>query len=327
MARQKNDESTGVEWTDRRRFLSILGALGATGLAGCGGDGGDDDTPTAEPTETPTDAETTPVDTTTVGEEPATETPTETGTEATDAGDQPLGDDPAPLVSFDGPIQVGPGATTTITGTLTNPYLFDVRSVEVALTASDDLEVTAQTDTAFDVLATQESRPLEWELTVPDATGEFELTANVTYATNTDEADVSTAVAVSVSRTLQAENADEMTNSVVDANHPGHNGDGFLNFDADSGATAVYSDISGLVGDAGETTLTFRYALDGERTIALNVNGERRTEITFTSTGGWESWDTLSVTVELDPDDTITLETIGDEGPNLDQITFSDAAE
>ena len=128
-----------------------------------------------------------------------------------------------------------------------------------------------------------------------------------------------------VSRTLQAENADEMTDSVIHEDHPGYNGDGFFNFDAETGARAVYSDIDGLIGEAGEKTITFRYALDGERTIALAVNGERRTEITFTTTGGWESWETLSVTAELESGDTIALETIGDEGPNLDQLTFADA--
>lgn len=242
-----------------------------------------------------------------------------------DVGAQPLGENPDALVSFGGPVQVAPGAETTIAATLTNAYLFDIGSVEVLLSAPDELEVSPTTDTSFDSVESQGTRSLEWDLVVPDATGEFELEVSVTYASNTDEADVSTTVPVVVSRTLQAENADEMTDSVIDADHTGYNGDGFFNFDADTGARAVYSDIDGLIGDAGEKTITFRYALDGERTIALAVNGERRTEITFTSTGGWNSWETLSVTVELEPGDTIALETIGDEGPNIDQFTFADA--
>jgi glucuronoarabinoxylan endo-1,4-beta-xylanase len=148
-----------------------------------------------------------------------------------------------------------------------------------------------------------------------------------TYASNTDEATVSKSIVVSLSRTLQAENADEMTESSIDTQHAGYNGDGYLNFNAMSGAAATYTDLVGFIGDAGDTTLTFRYALGGDsaRTIALNVNGEQVTDVTFNSTGDWNVWETHSLTVTLDSEDTITLETTGDEGPNLDQITFSDA--
>jgi len=323
MVGRPNDGSTKREPTGRRKFLALVGALGVTGLAGCGGDG-DGDAPTDTPTETTAGGNgngDTPTDT-------ETDTPTRTETSTptpTDVMEQPLGGDPETLVSLEGTIQVGPGAETTIAATLTNAYLFEIRSVEVSISAPDELEVSPTTDTAFDSVESQGTRSLEWDLVVPDATGEFELDVSVAYASNTDEADVSTTVPVVVSRTLQAENADEMTDSVIHEDHPGYNGDGFFNFDAETGARAVYSDIDGLIGEAGEKTITFRYALDGERTIALAVNGERRTEITFTTTGGWESWETLSVTAELESGDTIALETIGDEGPNLDQLTFADA--
>jgi hypothetical protein len=324
MVEKPNDGSTKREPTGRRKFLALVGALGVTGLAGCGGDDGDGDAPTDTPTETTAGSNEngdTPTDT-------ETDTPTRTETSTptpTDVVEQPLGGDPETLVSLEGTIQVGPGAETTIAATLTNAYLFEIRSVEVSISAPDELEVSPTTDTAFDSVESQGTRSLEWDLVVPDATGEFELDVSVAYASNTDEADVSTTVPVVVSRTLQAENADEMTDSVIHEDHPGYNGDGFFNFDAETGARAVYSDIDGLIGEAGEKTITFRYALDGERTIALAVNGERRTEITFTTTGGWESWETLSVTAELESGDTIALETIGDEGPNLDQLTFADA--
>jgi hypothetical protein len=323
MVEKPNDGSTQRGPADRREFLALVGALGVTGLAGCGGDG-DGDAPTDTPTETTAGGNgngDTPTDT-------ETDTPTRTETSTptpTDVVEQPLGGDPATLVSLKGTIQVAPGAETTIAATLTNAYLFEIRSVEVSISAPDELEVSPTTDTAFDSVESQGTRSLEWDLVVPDATGEFELDVSVAYASNTDEADVSTTVPVVVSRTLQAENADEMTDSVIHEDHPGYNGDGFFNFDAETGARAVYSDIDGLIGEAGEKTITFRYALDGERTIALAVNGERRTEITFTTTGGWESWETLSVTAELESGDTIALETIGDEGPNLDQLTFADA--
>ena len=125
---------------NRRTFMALLSALGATGLAGCGDDGSENDTPTGTSADTPTETTDngdgdTPTDT-------ETDTPTRTETStptSTDVMEQPLGGDPETLVSLEGTIQVGPGAETTIAATLTNAYLFEIRSVEVSISAPDEI--------------------------------------------------------------------------------------------------------------------------------------------------------------------------------------------
>ncbi len=178
------------EVANRRGFLKAVGALGAVGLAGCGGDGDDTDEPTdTEPGDTTEPMDTTePADTTEPGETTA-DTETETPT-ATETPEQPL-DDPAALLEFPADLQAQPGTTVTVSGTVTNPYLFDVLNVEVAMEASGDATVEAASGTSFGTLETQATEPAEWELTVPEsAEGEIDLTATVTYESTTDEAEV-----------------------------------------------------------------------------------------------------------------------------------------
>jgi len=94
--------------------------------------------------------------------------------------------EPAPLISFsdvsDGTLNVSPNAET-ITGTITNPYLFDITNGEVDIEVSGDRwEVTGATGNTFDTLESQSSQDVEWEVSIPSVAGEeFEITADVTY--------------------------------------------------------------------------------------------------------------------------------------------------
>jgi hypothetical protein len=213
---------SGQDGTDRRRVLKLLGALGVTGLAGCGGDGDDTDTQTdtdaggnGDDTDTQTDTDaggngngdTTPTETggnggstteppgsTTEPPETTTEPPEET---PTDTPEQPLGENPSELLEIEG-ASLQAGETTTLSGTLENPYLFPVQNVEVTMTApNDDWSVEATGDTQFDTIASQGTQDVGWEVTAPDdADGEFTVEGSVTYETTTDSADLAPTVSV-----------------------------------------------------------------------------------------------------------------------------------
>jgi hypothetical protein len=186
-----------------------MGAAGITGLAGCGGDGGTD-TPadTDAGTDTPTDAmgdTDTPTDT--IGD---TATPTDTETPTEEPLSLPA--EPAPLISFDGvsggTLNVSPNATT-ISGVITNPYLFGISNGEVTLTApSDEWEIVSVTGNTFDALESQSSQDVEWEVSIPAVAGEeFDLTASVSYETagGEDSADLETTQPVLVDPYIGAE--------------------------------------------------------------------------------------------------------------------------
>jgi hypothetical protein len=220
MGRPTDDPTLST--ADRRRFLTVLGALGVTGLAGCGGDGDDTDTQTdtdaggnGDDTDTQTDTDaggngngdTTPTETggnggstteppgsTTEPPETTTEPPEET---PTDTPEQPLGENPSELLEIEG-ASLQAGETTTLSGTLENPYLFPVQNVEVTMTApNDDWSVEATGDTQFDTIASQGTQDVGWEVTAPDdADGEFTVEGSVTYETTTDSADLAPTVSV-----------------------------------------------------------------------------------------------------------------------------------
>jgi len=208
----------------RRGVLAVVGALGLGGLAGCLGDGGVDTTsPPGTGTVTQDGAGSSPTGTGTgVPSRTDASTPTETGAvtapetaTATRTGDptetsrdstatpreststttatpeQPLGDDPSPLLSIE-LRSTPPGETTTITGALANPYPFPVRTVEVTMEPpTADWGVSATGPTSFDSIPEGVSRDVAWDVTAPaSATGEYTLAADVSYATATDRADV-----------------------------------------------------------------------------------------------------------------------------------------
>ncbi|WP_225335354.1 family 16 glycoside hydrolase [Halomicrobium urmianum] len=82
----------------------------------------------------------------------------------------------------------GPGTTTTVNATVTNPFGSAIENGEVTLSAPDDsaIEVTAVEGQTFDSLGSYQSQSMSWDVTVPDgASDSHELTAAVSY-TGTD---------------------------------------------------------------------------------------------------------------------------------------------
>ena len=127
-----------------------------------------------------------------------------------------------------------------------------------------------------------------------------------------------------VSRTWQAEEAVLSDGMEVTSIHAGYNGSGFVNFPKDDGYVQFES-VDG--GQGGTFDLVLRFALSKpSRTGSLFINGQAQ-DITVTSTGGWKSWSTKTLSVRLEPAaNTIRLASTGGDFANLDEITVRRSA-
>lgn len=194
MERDTPDASTDSK-RSRRRFIKTLGAVGVAGIAGCGGDGDGDGTPT-DTGETDETGETdgTPTDTESPGETPTdTEPPGETPT-STEA--QPL-EDPRPILELGG-ASTGPGGTTTLSGSASNPYLFPIQNIVFTLSGPDDWTISTP-ENQFDSIETGGSVDVSWDVTAPDAaSGSAEFTVTTSYETTTDSAELTQTVDILV---------------------------------------------------------------------------------------------------------------------------------
>jgi basic membrane protein A len=166
----------------RRNVLRSLGVVGLVGLAGCSGGGDENGTETpGEPTETPGE----PTDTEKQGDTPE---PTDTITDTADA--QPIPESPSQLLTFsEERFKASSNQTVTLTGSIANSYLFPLRNIDVSLDGPSGWDVQPAGDVSFETLEVSGSKDVSWEVTLPEsAESETQLTATVSYATNTDEA-------------------------------------------------------------------------------------------------------------------------------------------
>jgi hypothetical protein len=122
--------------------------------------------------------------------------------------------------------------------------------------------------------------------------------------------------------TYQAESGVLAGGAVAASNHSGYNGSGFVDFPG-SGGTLTLNNVNGNGG--GTKSLSIRYANGGTtgRTGTITVNGTT-SNITFPSTGAWNSWATLNVTITLNNNtsNTIRFASTGQDLGNIDQITI-----
>jgi endoglucanase len=122
--------------------------------------------------------------------------------------------------------------------------------------------------------------------------------------------------------TYQSENA-TISQGVVESNHAGFTGTGFVNFD---NVTGSYVEYTVTAAQAGQHTLTFRYAngTTANRPLNVSVNGAlAASNLAFNGTGAWTSWQTTRVTVALAAGtNTIrTTATASTGGPNADSLS------
>jgi glycosyl hydrolase group 75 (putative chitosanase)/carbohydrate binding protein with CBM6 domain len=138
---------------------------------------------------------------------------------------------------------------------------------------------------------------------------------------------VSTAAnqASAASTTYQAESA-ARSQGVVESNHAGFTGSGFVNYDNVVGSSVTFT-VN--VGTGGNASLAFRFAngTTVSRPMTIAVDGSTVATPQFASTGVWTSWNTTTVNTNLTAG-THTIKataTTANGGPNLDSLTVTDA--
>ena len=106
---------------------------------------------------------------------------------------------------------------------------------------------------------------------------------------------------------------------VVESNHTGFVGTGFVNF-MPTDSSLTWTNVDG--GPGGSSTLNFRYALgNADRTVNLIVNGTSQ-PITFEGTQGWTKWSvtTVDTTLRRGVDNRIAIEVTGQDSGNIDEM-------
>ncbi|MEV0199874.1 cellulase family glycosylhydrolase [Nonomuraea sp. NPDC050691] len=123
----------------------------------------------------------------------------------------------------------------------------------------------------------------------------------------------------------QAESA-TISQGVVESNHTGYTGTGFVNYD---NATGSYVEFTVNAATAGPRSLSFRFAngTTVNRPMSITVNGTAATTGDFPGTGAWTTWQDATVTATLNAGaNTVrATATTANGGPNLDRLTVADA--
>ncbi|HCT80921.1 MAG TPA: hypothetical protein DGG94_17125 [Micromonosporaceae bacterium] len=132
---------------------------------------------------------------------------------------------------------------------------------------------------------------------------------------NLDHLEVQLATAPPPAREYQAESA-TISQGVVESNHAGFTGSGFVNLDNVAGSYVEFA----VTGPA--TSLTIRYANGTTTNRPMTVNG---TTVNFPGTGAWSTWNTATVPISLGSGTHAVrlTSTTSNGGPNLDKITIS----
>lgn len=115
---------------------------------------------------------------------------------------------------------------------------------------------------------------------------------------------------------------------VVESNHTGFTGSGFVNYANTAGSHVEFTVESDR---AGSTALGLRFAngTSADRPLDITVNGQLvAAGVAFGSTGGWTGWQTRNVTATLKAGtNTVRATSAGATGgPNLDSLTVGDGA-
>ncbi len=125
----------------------------------------------------------------------------------------------------------------------------------------------------------------------------------------------------------QAENA-TISQGVVESNHTGFTGTGFVNYD---NVTGSYVEFTITAPAAGSTSLTFRFAngTTANRPMDLTVNGALTgNDVSFAGAGAWTTWQTATISANLSAGTNTVRATAvtANGGPNIDRLTVGDSA-
>ncbi|MFC0113647.1 cellulase family glycosylhydrolase [Kibdelosporangium aridum] len=122
--------------------------------------------------------------------------------------------------------------------------------------------------------------------------------------------------------TYQSESA-TISQGVVESNHTGFTGSGFVNFD---NVTGSYVEYTVNAAAAGRHSLVFRYAngTTANRPLDITVNGTPTVSgLGFPGTGAWTNWQSVTTQVNLvaGTNRIRTTATTANGGPNADSLT------
>jgi glucose/arabinose dehydrogenase len=120
----------------------------------------------------------------------------------------------------------------------------------------------------------------------------------------------------------QAESA-TISQGVVESNHAGFTGTGFVNYDNVTGSFVEFAGVSAAT--AGPASLTFRFAngTTTDRPMSISVNGTVVAAAqSFPGTGAWTTWAeiALNVTLRAGANTIRATATTANGGPNLDRL-------
>jgi hypothetical protein len=117
----------------------------------------------------------------------------------------------------------------------------------------------------------------------------------------------------------QAENA-TVGQGVVESNHAGFTGTGFVNLDNVVGSYVQFA----VSGSASGFTVRYANGTTANRPMIVAVNGSTVATLAFPPTGAWTTWATANVSAALAGSSTIRLtSTTSSGGPNLDKINLN----
>ncbi|WP_394844893.1 cellulase family glycosylhydrolase [Pendulispora brunnea] len=136
--------------------------------------------------------------------------------------------------------------------------------------------------------------------------------------------DTESSVSLLAQTIYEAENAN-IGQGVVESNHAGYSGSGFVNFD---NVTGSYVEFTVNAAVAGNTALTFRFAngTTTNRPLDIAVNGTVvSSDVAFAGTGAWTNWQDVTITANLraGANTVRATATTANGGPNLDKLTES----
>ncbi|WP_394847025.1 cellulase family glycosylhydrolase [Pendulispora brunnea] len=156
----------------------------------------------------------------------------------------------------------------------------------------------------------------------PAATSLAILGLSCSIACSDNAGEKAAAAEQSLATDYEAEGA-SISQGVVESNHDGYSGSGFVNYD---NVTGSYVQFTVNASAAGATNLTFRFAngTTTNRPMDIAVNGTVvRSGLAFNGTGAWTTWSdaTISVNLAAGSNTIRATATTANGGPNLDKLT------
>ncbi|MGV9309756.1 YbhB/YbcL family Raf kinase inhibitor-like protein [Nonomuraea sp. NPDC003727] len=157
--------------------------------------------------------------------------------------------------------------------------------------------------------------------TAPLTAGTNKIRVTATTANGNPNLDFADVEVAAPSTELQAENA-TISQGVVESNHAGFTGTGFVNYDNVVGSHVEFTINAATAGNY-EVKFRFANGTTADRPMGVSVNGAAATNVSFPGTGAWTTWVEKTVTVPLiaGANKLRAAATTVNGGPNLDRIT------